>query len=326
MRVTSTTRSALFTIIASFVLAGPSMALGADTNQRRNEVVAFEEQSIGGADMPTPTASPTPAGGAAASPGAAASAAANASPGATGSQAAQASPGEQQSPSSEESPGAAGSAAAQASPSAAPTDVPPALDIGSVAPSLQVSDTSLSALIATAQDPSRVASLRATEQARKEFVDGHLDDAIRDLGSAVSIDPSNGYAYLYLGRAYIAKKDYTQAETFLKRAEVAFGADPQWHAEALAFQGVAYEESGQQAQAAAAYQKALAVTPGNLTARVGATRLADFAPPPPGGAPAPDGSALQPPPAGGPVPGAPPEAEPPPAPPPGPPPEANPDN
>lgn len=326
MRATNPTRCAIFTIVASFVLAGPATALKAEASQRGNEIIAFEEQSIGGADLPTPTASPTPAAGAAASPGAAASAASNASPGATGSQAVQASPVEQQSPSSAASPAAEGSVAAQASPSAAATEVPPALDIGSVAPSLRVSDASLSGLIAGAQDPSRVASLRATEQARKEFVDGHLDEAIRDLGSAVSIDPSNGYAYLYLGRAYIVKKDYTQAETFLKRAEVAFGADPQWHAEALAFEGVAYEESGQQAQAAAAYQKALAVTPGNLTARVGATRLADFAPPPPGGAPAPDGSALQPPPATGPVPGAPPEAEPPPPPPPGPPPESNPDN
>ena len=202
------------------------------------------------------------------------------------------------------------------------------MDIGSVAPTLQVSDAPLNALIANAPDPARGASLRATEQARKELVAGKVDAAIRDLGMAVSIDASNGYAYLYLGRAYIAKKNYAQAETFLRRAEVSFGADPSWHGEALAFEGVAYEEAGQDAQAASAYQKALAVNPGNLTARVGATRLADFMPPtaPSAAAPPPDGSGIAPPPASAPVPETPPEAEPPPPPPPGPPPEAAPTN
>jgi len=223
---------------------------------------------------------------------------------------------------------AAASPAAEASPSSTPTDIPPALDIGAVAPSVQVSDAPLTNLIASAPNPARAASLRATEQARKELVAGHTDEAIRDLGSAVSIDAGNGYAYLYLGRAYIAKQNYTQAEAFLRRAEVSFGADPAWHSEALAFEGVALEEAGQQQQAVTAYQKALAIEPGNLTARVGATRLADYAPAAPVGVSTTEGNAslIQSPPQSAPPPEAPPEAEPPPPPPSGPPPEASPNN
>jgi hypothetical protein len=305
-------------IIATLALAMPAMALEAKVSSPAKIVVAFQEESIPGADMPTPTPTALPAGGA--SPGA--SPVAGVSPG-TGSPAAgAASPAQgtaaaEQSSTSGESPAAASSSAAEASPAPTPTDIPPAMDIGSVAPTLRVSDSSLAGLIAGAQDPARNASLRITEAARKEMVSGQLESAIRDLGRALSIDPNNPYAYVYLGRAYILKKNYAQAQTFLQHAEVGFGTDPVWQGETLAFEGVAYEEAGQQALAAATYQKALAVTPGNLTARVGATRLSEFLPAAaPAGAPTPEGGALEPAPSTGPAPGAPPEAEPPPPPPP----------
>ena len=319
MRRLLTAQIALAILAASFVVQAP-------------EAIAFDEQSIGGADLPTPTATPSSAAGAespgaAASPAASGSAAAQAAPSNQNTSAAQESPSSAESPAAQSSEAAAASPGAAASPSATPTEIPPALDIGSVAPSVQVSDGALTNLIASAPNPARAASLRGTEQARKELAAGHVDEAIRDLGSAVSIDAGNGYAYLYLGRAYIAKKNYTQAETFLKRAAVSFGADPAWHSEALAFEGLAYEEAGQQQQAVTAYQKALAVEPGNLTARVGATRLAEYAPAPVVATPSTtDGSLIQTLPQSAPPPDAPPEAQPPPPPPSGPPPEASPNN
>ena len=90
---------------------------------------------------------------------------------------------------------------------------------------------------------------------------------------AISIDASNPYAYFYLGRAYMLKKNYDQAITFLKRAENRFGTNPQWLGETLAFEGMSNEQSGQSAPAIACYQKALVAVPGNLMARVGLSRL-----------------------------------------------------
>ena len=84
---------------------------------------------------------------------------------------------------------------------------------------------------------------------------------------------SNPYAYFYLGRAYLGKKNYDQAITFLNRAETRLGANPQWLGETLAFEGLVNEQSGQTAPAIACYQKALVAVPGNLMARVGLTRL-----------------------------------------------------
>ncbi len=303
MRFFSTAGFALtLAVFAICSLLTRASALEEPASDANNQVVAFNEESIPAADL-TPTATPTPGAGAASSPQAAgpSNAAAAASPSAG------ASPVSGESPVAEASPGE--------SPAAEPTEIPPAIDIGSIAPSLRVSDQPLNQLIAAAPNPARGASLRMCEQARQEIDAGHYDDAIRDLGRSISIDPSNSYAYVYLGRAYILKKDYKQALTFLGRAAAGLGADPVWRAEALAFEGLAYEQAGQPTDAVNAYQQALAITPGNLTARVGATRLAAYSQPSSAASPPPaDGAAIPGPPSSGPVPEAPPSEPPPRAP------------
>jgi hypothetical protein len=155
-----------------------------------------------------------------------------------------------------------------------PADVAP-LEVGSVAPQTQISDSSLRGLIQSVRgtQPALAASLRVTDQARDEILSHHEGDAIQTLARAISIDGSNPYAYFYLGRAYLGKKNYDQAITFLNRAELRFGANPEWLGETLAFEGLVNEQSGQSAPAIACYQKALVAVPGNLMARVGLTRL-----------------------------------------------------
>lgn len=167
-----------------------------------------------------------------------------------------------------------------AAPAAAssPAEIAPAIDVGSIATTPQISDASLAPLIGTAPTPARAASLRITEEERVELERGHTDDAIRELAHAISIDPSNSYAYFYLGRAYVARRDYRQAQTFFKRAEIGLAANSAWLGECYAFEGLSLEQSGKSADAAAAYQKALAASPGNLTARVGITRVGAFVP------------------------------------------------
>jgi Tetratricopeptide repeat len=161
---------------------------------------------------------------------------------------------------------------------AAPPDITPAIDVGSIATTPQISDASLTPMIDTAPTPARAASLRITEAQRVALEQGHTDNAIRELAHAISIDPSNSYAYFYLGRAYVARQDYGQAETFFKRAEIGLASNSAWLGEAYAFEGLSLEQSGKSTEAAAAYQKALAASPGNLTARVGVTRVGAVVP------------------------------------------------
>jgi hypothetical protein len=159
-------------------------------------------------------------------------------------------------------------------PTAMPTEVAP-LEVGSVLPRSAISDAPLQRYIAGARSrsPALAASLRVTDQGRDEILHQHQDDAIQTLGRAVSIDSSNPYAYFYLGRAYQMRRNYPQAITFFKRAEIGFGRDPEWLAESYSFEGLANEQSGQSNLAIAAYQKALVAEPGNLMARVGLNRL-----------------------------------------------------
>ncbi len=252
----------------------PGSAATSLAESRPIVLAELQEESIPAQDLATPASS-----AAAPSAGASGSPAADTNPD-TDSDSGDwtAVPAGKAAPAAPEAPGASAiSPASQASP-AIPADIAPAIDVGSIATTPQISDESLAPLIATAPTPARAASLRITEQQRIELERGHTDDAIRELAHAISIDPSNSYAYFYLGRAYVARKDYGQALTFFKRAEIGLASNSAWLGETYAFEGLSLEEAGKSAEAAAAYQKALAASPGNLTARVGVTRLSAFLP------------------------------------------------
>ncbi|HEY2664544.1 MAG TPA: tetratricopeptide repeat protein [Candidatus Binataceae bacterium] len=189
-------------------------------------------------------------------------------------------------------------------PEPSPTEVPPALEVGSVAPQGQISDGPLDSVIASAQ-PARAASLRVVEQARAELKAGKADAAIRIMAKAISIDPTNPYAYFYLGQANFVKKDYAQAAVFFSRAENGFLKDPAWVSETIGYKGASYEFAGRDAEAAAAYKQALDFAPGNLMAAAGFSRVQASLPQPSG-----SGTPLVVSPPGGAVPG-PPEVAPP---------------
>ncbi len=248
------------------------MAATASARSNRDPIILakLQEESIPAQDLAAPANSASPA--ASPVPGDNPNPDTNSSP-----EDWQHAPAGEASPDEDEEPASNSSASAPAAPST-PAEIAPAIDAGSIATTPQISDSSLAQLIAAAPTPARAASLRITEQQRIELDQGHTDDAIRELAHAISIDPSNSYAYFYLGRAYVARRDYGQAETFFKRSEIGLASNSAWLGETYAFEGVCLEQSGKSAEAAAAYQKALAASPGNLTARVGATRLSAFMP------------------------------------------------
>lgn len=155
---------------------------------------------------------------------------------------------------------------------------PPALDLGAIQSGPDLSAISLTDEIKKAETPARSAALRVTEQARLNLAAGRTDDASRDLGRAVSIDPGNPFEYFYLGRVYIARRNYAQALTFLRRAEIGFSGRPDWLGETVGLEGACYEELARMSDAALAYRRALGSAPGNLRARVGYSRLSSYLP------------------------------------------------
>ncbi|HKM99080.1 MAG TPA: tetratricopeptide repeat protein [Candidatus Binataceae bacterium] len=292
----------------AFAIFLSMLPISATASQRQPTLLAeLEEESIPAQDLPASSPAESP------SPNAAPSPAADTNPNSgewIAAPAGEPTTAEGQAPIPNPSPSSQPSAAA-------PAEIAPAIDVGSIATTPQISDSSLAPLIDTAPTPARAASLRITEQQRVELEQGHTDDAIRELAHAISIDPSNSYAYFYLGRAYVARKDYTQAQTFFKRAEIGLASNSAWLGEIYAFEGLSLEQSGKSAEAAAAYQKALTASPGNLTARVGVTRVsgsapadANAAPPPELDQPAPAERGVAPPPDEAPAPPPPPASAP----------------
>jgi len=256
--------------LAIFLSTLPISAGAAFAESRPIVLAELHEESIPAQDLAAPSPAAATSPGAATAPDADTNDDTNSDSGEwTAVPAGKAAPAERQVPVSNPMPPAA---------QPSPADIAPALDAGSIATTPEISDSSLAPLIASAPTPARAASLRITEQERVELDRGHIDDAIRGLAHAISIDPSNSYAYFYLGRAYIARRDYGQAQTFFKRAEIGVASNSAWLGETYAFEGVCLEQSGKSADAAAAYQKALVASPGNLTARVGVTRLSAFMP------------------------------------------------
>ena len=255
--------------------------------------LAFEEQSLPPEDLPSP-APPQPA--AQASPddtsGWTRMPAQPDGAGQSGTPGSSAPSGVSDSVPASEVPAPASSpVAGEPAPVASPTEAPPPYDVGSLQPVPPVSDQPLTALIdSTKDEPALNASLHLTEQARQALEASRLDDAMHELGQAVSIDPTDPYAYFYLGRAYMMKNNYQQALAFFGRAEVGLSAIPAWLGEVKGFEGVCLEEQSQFSKAAEAYKQALAIAPGNLMARTGYGRLSEnlsdtnagsAAPPPP---------------------------------------------
>lgn len=160
-----------------------------------------------------------------------------------------------------------------ANPTSTPTPVPPALDVSTIKTGEDLATASLVAEIKHAETPALAASLRLTEQARQELNRDDVDSALRELGRAVSIDGGDPWAYYYLGRAYLARKNYAQAATFFRRSALGFTGRPDWLAEALTLDGACQEQLGHTQDAAKAYQRAIAAAPNNFRAKLGYDRV-----------------------------------------------------
>jgi tetratricopeptide (TPR) repeat protein len=80
--------------------------------------------------------------------------------------------------------------------------------------------------------PQRRASLRVVEEGRGHLLSGRTRDATVRFQRALQIDPTNGFAYYWLGRARIASGDARGAVGVLQKAESLLGPYPEWRQQA----------------------------------------------------------------------------------------------
>ena len=76
--------------------------------------------------------------------------------------------------------------------------------------------------------PRKTAAIQLTEHGRKFLEEGSLDNAIRMLERAISLNPTNSGICYYLAEAWISKKNYEHAREFNKLAWLYLGKNAEW--------------------------------------------------------------------------------------------------
>jgi tetratricopeptide (TPR) repeat protein len=127
--------------------------------------------------------------------------------------------------------------------------------------------------------PRELAALRFVEAGKSLLDQADLDRAREQFERAVALAPLQPYGYYFLGRVAFARHQHKQAVAFLRKAELLFApGDQAWLGETTSLQGAVYEDLGDYAQARAAYQRCLQVTPANLKALSALARLPEEGP------------------------------------------------
>ncbi len=117
------------------------------------------------------------------------------------------------------------------------------------------------------------ASLKLTDQGRQLLMSGQIEEAVSVFQKAISIFPSNPYAYYYLGKARYLKKEYPQSLPALGQAELFLSGDRIWLSRIYALRGQTYEALSRFEEAQVQYRQALSSDPRNPEAQVGIERL-----------------------------------------------------
>lgn len=92
----------------------------------------------------------------------------------------------------------------------------------------EISTDRASAADPGAGTPEREASLQVVEEGKGYLITGRAGEAARRFERATRIDPTNGFAYYYLGRARIELGDRARAAGVLEKAETLLGPYPEW--------------------------------------------------------------------------------------------------
>ena len=81
--------------------------------------------------------------------------------------------------------------------------------------------------------PAREASHQIVEEGKGYLIAGQPREAARRFERATRVDPTNGFAYYYLGRARAETGDRAGAAGVLEKAEALLGPYPEWRERAV---------------------------------------------------------------------------------------------
>ena len=117
------------------------------------------------------------------------------------------------------------------------------------------------------------ASFQLTDQGQGYLDNGRLNEAVSLFEKAISLHPSNPYAYYYLAKARYTRNEYPKTLPLLAKSELYLQGDPDWLSWVYALRGKTYEALSRYAEARGEYKQALSRNPFNPEALEGMDRL-----------------------------------------------------
>jgi tetratricopeptide (TPR) repeat protein len=121
--------------------------------------------------------------------------------------------------------------------------------------------------------PEQTVSLRLTQEGEEALLRGSMIEASNTFAKAIDLDPSNGFAYYFLGEINFQKGKYHQSLTFLEKAEGILQKRSHWLSKIYSLMGINYETMIHLKKAQQFFELALIEDKKNIIAREGLSRI-----------------------------------------------------
>ncbi len=131
----------------------------------------------------------------------------------------------------------------------------------------------LSFLFQKKLSPKQRASLRLSQKGELSLLQGKFTEASNALSKAIGLDPSNPFAYYFLGETHYQKGEYPLSLALLEKTERLLGNNTLWRSKTYALMGSNYEALKNFPKAISFFEKALNNHKHNVIAKDGLDRI-----------------------------------------------------
>ena len=121
--------------------------------------------------------------------------------------------------------------------------------------------------------PKQRASLRLSQKGEQSLLQGKFTEASNALSKAIDLDPSNPFAYYFLGETHYQTGEYPLSLALLEKTERLLGNNTLWRSKTYALMGSNYEALKNFPKALSLFEKALNNNKHNLIAQEGLDRI-----------------------------------------------------
>ena len=130
-----------------------------------------------------------------------------------------------------------------------------------------------SPVLSQSLSPKQKVSLHLTQEGEEALLRGSMIEASNTLAKAIDFDPSNGYAYYFLGEINFEKGKHHQSLAFLEKAKGILRDNPHWLSKIYSLMGVSFEALNDLKNAQKSFESAIVENKRNVIAREGLSRI-----------------------------------------------------